>query len=70
MNGWKRCAGKWTACLLTGLLTSCALGNVKHNAALCSVRFDLADPALENLSAANLRAVAVFDAACGRVKLP
>lgn len=70
MNKWKRCAAGWTVCLLAGLLTSCAAAGVKHNAALCTVRFELADPALERLSAANLRAVVSFEAACGRLELP
>lgn len=70
MNGWKMCAVGWMVYLLTGLLTSCAPAAVKHNAALCSIHFELADPALADLSVANLRAVAAFEAACGRIQLP
>lgn len=70
MNKWKRCAAGLTVCLLTGFLTSCAPAAVKNNAALCTVRFDLTDPALADLSLANLRAVAVFEAAFGRTNLP
>lgn len=70
MNGWKKSAAAWTVCLLTGLLASCAPARVKNNAALCTVRFELDDPALPRLSLPNLRAVAAFEAACGRITLP
>lgn len=70
MSKWNRCAAGWTVCLLTGCLASCAPVHIKNNAALCTVRFDVTDPALADLSLANLRAVAAFEAACGRTKLP
>lgn len=46
----------------------CAPG-IKNKAVLCRVRFDTDDPALVQMSEQNLRALAAFEAACGRFSL-
>lgn len=68
MKKWIAFFLPWSVCLWMSFAAGCAPG-IKNKDVLCRVRFDTDDPALVQMSEQNLRALAAFEAACGRFNL-
>ena len=65
MKKWIKSWRRWMLCLMSICLASCAgSANIRANAPVCRVRFDVHDEGLAHLSPHNLRAILAFETAC------
>lgn len=61
MNKWTMCWIAWAIFLLMMFASGCRTAPVKSNAAICRIRFDYADPGVNDQ---NARALLSFYCAC------